>query len=70
MRGYQHTADGCYQGDGTQEYRCLMEGQFLLVLMNEPIHHKYTIIHTNTKDKGGDDDTDEIKADVKQHHGS
>ena len=47
-----------------------MEGQFLLVVMRQSVHHEDAIVNTNTEDKGGDDDADEVKADVKQYHSS
>ena len=70
MHGKHHTADSDDKGDGTKENCRLMISELLTVIVCQSVHDKDTVIYTNTEDKGRNDDIDEIKAHIEQHHGS
>lgn len=70
MHSEYHTANGNDEGDGTEEDGSLMIGEFLAIRISQSVHHKDTVIYTDTEDKGGDNDIDEVEAHVEQHHGS
>ena len=38
------------------------------IALLETIHHKNTIVNTDTKDKGGDDNTDEVELHTEDVH--
>ena len=68
MYGKNHTADGHYQGDGAKEDRRLVVAQFLTIIISQAIHDKDAVVYSDTEDKGGDDDVDEVKSHVENHH--
>ena len=70
MHSENHTADGNDESDSTEEYGCLMVSKFLTITIGQSIHDKDAIIYTNTENKGGDNDIDQIEAHIKQYHRS
>ena len=39
-----------------------------LFVANETVHDEDTVVDTNTEDKGGDDDADEVELYVEEYH--
>ena len=64
----QHTADGRYQSNGTEEDGRLMVVQFIIVVRRKHIHDEDAVVHSDTENKIRDDDADEIEEHVEQYH--
>ena len=63
----KHATDSSDEHDGTEHDGGLV-GFDDIVLTCQTVHDEDTVIDTDTEDKGGDDDTDQVELHIKEHH--